>query len=471
MHRYPRVLALGILLVEIGIGSPRNRIQDSSSSRPDDDWLWALNRCSNRQEWGTFDIPEYLKAAKSCLDPQHFFSASECDGDAPGLMDGLRHRKSVLYQRVVAPLEKVLVSTGWMEELTETEPVNASIEKNRPTINGVHFSQSRATKIQGHSQLTAEFCFTKDQRDAKKWFKEMKELGTSLSQPRGSRAGIRIAILDTGCNIDSAFFGVPPIQCRLKGWKDFVSGATHWQDHHGHGTYLASLILQIASMADIYVARVASSSDDLAKASDKVAEAISWASKECNADIISMSFGFADDHPCITKAIHEALSHRNGSILFFAAASNYGANEKELFPARHESVISIRATNSKGQFLDLNNPPRSQHDGVVFGTLGLDVPSEPLVSGEIQYKTGTSVATAIAASIAGALLQFALGDSQREEFEQVQTSLRTRKGMQALFEHLAVASHYERYLYLAPWTLCKQTDSARWSTFVAAVLR
>ncbi|KAL7808609.1 subtilisin-like protein [Trichoderma gracile] len=470
MHLYPRILALGILLIEIGIGSPRDWTQGSSSSGSDDDWLWALNRCSDREEWGTFDMPMYLSAVKSCLNPQNFFLAPRCDGDAPGLMDDLRHRKHILYQRVVAPLETVLVSTGWMKELTETEPVNDEIEKSQPTINGRNLCQSRETKIQGSSLSTAEFCFTKDQRDAKKWFQKMKALSTSLSQTRGSPAGVRIAILDTGCNIDSVFFDMPSIRRRLRGWKDFVSGATDWQDQQGHGTYLASLILQIASVADIYVARVARSADDLAKASGKVAEAISWASKECDVDIISMSFGFADDHPCITRAIHEALSYRNGSILFFAAASNYGANENELFPARHESVFSIRATNSNGQFLDLN-PPRSQHDGVVFGTLGLDVPSEPLVSGEIQYKTGTSVATAIAASIAGALLEFALGDSQRQDFEDVYSRLRTRKGMQALFQHLAVASHHERYLYLAPWTLWRQTDSARWSTFVAAVLK
>ncbi|KAH0499592.1 hypothetical protein TgHK011_006773 [Trichoderma gracile] len=323
MHLYPRILALGILLIEIGIGSPRDWTQGSSSSGPDDDWLWALNRCSDREEWGTFDMPMYLSAVKSCLNPQNFFLAPRCDGDAPGLMDDLRHRKHVLYQRVVAPLETVLVSTGWMKELTETEPVNDAIEQSQPTINGLHLYQKHES---------------------------------------------------------------------IKGWKDFVSGATDWQDQQGHGTYLASLILQIASVADIYVARVARSSDDLAKASGKVAEAISWASKECDVDIISMSFGFADDHPCITRAIHEALSYRNGSILFFAAASNYGANENELFPARHESVFSIRATNSNGQFLDLN-PPRSQHDGVVFGTLGLDVPSEPLRL--LNNETSTSGAQAL----------------------------------------------------------------------------
>lgn len=43
-----------------------------------------------------------------------------------------------------------------------------------------------------------------------------------------------------------------------------------------------------------------------------------------------------------------------------------------MFPARHESMLSIHATDINGYFADFN-PPRTQNDGTVFGTLGIHV--------------------------------------------------------------------------------------------------
>jgi hypothetical protein len=84
---------------------------------------------------------------------------------------------------------------------------------------------------------------------------------------------------------------------------------------------------------------------------------------------------------------------REDSILFFAAAANDGANKEEMFPANHDSVISIRAANSEGAFADFN-PPRNPDEPVVYGTLGKDVPSAWLRGHSSEAcKTGTSVAT------------------------------------------------------------------------------
>lgn len=86
-----------------------------------------------------------------------------------------------------------------------------------------------------------------------------------------------------------------------------------------------------------------------------------------------MSFGFKEEQVCISRAIREVMYERDDSILLFAAASNYGANEQEMFPARYESVISVRGTTVNGDFEDFN-PPRKNKEKV-FGTLGLDVPA------------------------------------------------------------------------------------------------
>lgn len=182
-----------------------------------------------------------------------------------------------------------------------------------------------------------------------------------------------------------------------------------------------------------------------------------------------MSLGYAEEQQCISRAIHRAVYKRDDSILFFAAASNYGANDKEMFPARHDSVISIRGTNSNGDFEDFN-PPRNQNEETVFGTLGLDVPSAWLSDHDDEvYKSGTSIATAVAAGIAGILLGYAIDKSRESAFHDVNTKLRTRRGMQAMFRALASPTLKDHYLYLAPWKLMGKSDEVRWATFVAAL--
>lgn len=182
-----------------------------------------------------------------------------------------------------------------------------------------------------------------------------------------------------------------------------------------------------------------------------------------------MSFGFAEEQQCISGAIRRALYERNDAILFFAAASNFGANDREMFPARHDSVISIRGTNSNGQFEDFN-PPRTQNEETALGTLGLDVPSAGLSDHDDEvYKSGTSIATAIAAAIAGVLLEYVNGISRGGAIQEVNKKLRRRRGMQAMFKALALQRGDERYLYFAPWKLMGRSDEERCATFVAAL--
>ncbi|PYH91049.1 subtilisin-like protein [Aspergillus ellipticus CBS 707.79] len=176
---------------------------------------------------------------------------------------------------------------------------------------------------------------------------------------------VRIAILDTGYDEEVPFFFFPGIQSRLKGWKDWVDGSDKPRDCDGHGTHLVSLLMKCAPEADVYVARIAKDSKDISESSESIANAILWASREWEADIISMSFGFTDEQPCVGEAIDEVLYQRKHSILLFAAASNYGGNGREMFPARHDSVILIRATNAYGDFED-SNPPKSEDEAIVL---------------------------------------------------------------------------------------------------------
>lgn len=180
-------------------------------------------------------------------------------------------------------------------------------------------------------------------------------------------------------------------------------------------------------------------------------QAILWAATECEADIISMSLGFQEEVPAISEAIHEVVGRRNNRILFFAAASNSGGNRREMFPASHDAVISIRATNADGAFLD-SNPPADPYGPAVYGTLGKDVPSAWLsnVDGELS-KSGSSVATAVSAGIAAMMLEFANVGLSNPEFH-VPSEVRrlwTKRRMLAMFAKMSQDMGNRSY-YISP---------------------
>lgn len=187
-------------------------------------------------------------------------------------------------------------------------------------------------------------------------------------------------------------------------------------------------------------------------------KAIKWATdpQQGNADIVSMSFGFPEEtfvegRPVISNAIHKAMHERDGRILFFAATANDGANQTEMFPARHPNVISIRATDHKGAFQDFN--PAADYSGPhVFGTLGTDVPGAGLNThdGEV-CETGVSMATPIAAGISAMVLMYVrLGlESGQLSPELSMETLWTKSGMDSVLRKLSRQVR-EKHYYLYP---------------------
>jgi hypothetical protein len=181
-----------------------------------------------------------------------------------------------------------------------------------------------------------------------------------------------------------------------------------------------------------------------------------------------MSFGFSQEIPEISVAIRTVELERKDRILFFAAASNSGANQHEMFPATHDSVISIRETNSLGAFVD-TNPPADWDGPTVYGTLGKDVPAAWLHTHEGELsRSGTSVSTPIAAGIAAIILSYAnLGFCEREH--QLPSSVKrlwTRRGMLAMFNKISV-NMGNRCFFLSPWKFFSERDAqGRWAAMI-----
>jgi hypothetical protein len=96
-------------------------------------------------------------------------------------------------------------------------------------------------------------------------------------------------------------------------------------------------------------------------------------------------------------------------VLLFAAASNDGGNRGREFPAKHSNVFCIHTTDGYGNPSSFNpSPPDGTRN---FSLLGERVSSHwPRGIGghndDVKVMSGTSVATSIAAGLAGTLLAF-----------------------------------------------------------------
>jgi hypothetical protein len=169
---------------------------------------------------------------------------------------------------------------------------------------------------------------------------------------------------------------------------------------------------------------------------------------DCEANIISMSFGFPSNSEVISKAIDAVKDLRGGRVVFLASAG-HSPMEEETFPAWPPSVISIRATDPHGQFLSMNaSSSDGNHGPASLGTFGDCVPALPAFQA-IRHKyprvsqSGSSVATAVAAAISATLLAYAnilprLSPVYDAAAERLFYRLRESHGMEALFRSQAM---------------------------------
>lgn len=211
-------------------------------------------------------------------------------------------------------------------------------------------------------------------------------------------------------------------------------------------------------------------------------KAIKWARKDCKANIVSMSFGFdeeiyVDGKPVISNAISEALQKTDQRILFFAAAANDGGNGAEMFPAINAQVLSIRGTDDLG-WAQRFNPPPDYNAKTCFMTLGVDVPGASLSTsadeGADVCKSGTSVATPIAAGIAAMLLGYArIYEKELQEMLGPQDKAKLSRlwritGMSVLFEKMATEMT-NKWSYLSIRKFTGDSHYMRLATIAGAV--
>lgn len=273
----------------------------------------------------------------------------------------------------------------------------------------------------------------------------------------GTPKKIRIAILDTGIDLrDSMISGAKSRIIEKRSW---VGSPEDWADTYGHGTHVARLLVRMAPAANIYVTKISGGKTVDPEAMSQIAkvstlllknlsllmlnsQAIDHAVEKWDVDIISMSFGFENRNDAITDAIDRACK---ADKLIFTAASNEGGNKDRSRPGRDPQVICIHACDGKGNKGDMNPDPLKKRDN--FATLGVAVKSE--WKWKTVYKSGTSFATPVAASIAANVLEFA---NFRSNLDQRNKELLYRRdGMVAVFEKMS--KKRDKYDYVQPGRL------------------
>lgn len=287
IHRYSRIRALGIMLVEIAIGArlvaaPDRDAKGSEIRKNNDELNVALeySRQDLQRDDTCIDFDNYWKAVRYCLDPSAFNDSAtrfEPNDDDTAKAQKLSMRRKLLHKKVISPLHCLLNILGWESEVaagttTTSLKSSSSLSSRQPPQKDCHDQPSirdaKPTKFPR-------------KKEAEDWLKQTSRVRTQLqSHSPGVSVGYRrarIAVLDTGFDPDAAFFQGEGRYDRLEPsgthWKDWVEwGNETPKDSDGHGTHLVSLIMQIAPEADIFVARVFKDTQNLANTSVSVAE-------------------------------------------------------------------------------------------------------------------------------------------------------------------------------------------------------
>jgi len=204
---------------------------------------------------------------------------------------------------------------------------------------------------------------------------------------------ILIAVLDTGIDPQHE-----ELADKVVADVNFTDSPTA-DDRHGHGTHIAGIIAAstnngfgIAGVApNCRLLNVKVADDDGRCNSSTVAKGIVWA-VDNEAKVINMSLTFTKP----AQALEEATDYAwNKGAILVAAAGNYGGSTP-VYPAYYVNCLAVTATDSDDLLVQL-----AKHgDWVDVAAPGASIYST-LPDNDYGYKSGTSMATAYVAGVAG----------------------------------------------------------------------
>lgn len=364
--------------------------------------------------------------------------------------------------------QNAIASSSSSQSLVTIPTRSTVVPKESGTVENATQSPSQGTRSTGNL-----YALPPDANDADQWFYWLRFYShTLLSNGVPKSPGhklVRVAVLDSGfasasdnVNLPVSDQGLRRVKRGHVTYKDFTGGDSPYTDNTKalHGTWCASLLMQTAPNAELYVANVVRPGKTGQKA-EHVAAAIAWSIAN-EVDIISMSFGWECEQEEVDKQIDLA---RSKGILLFAAASNDGdlAPDTGVYPASKHAVYCVYSCSGLGAKSKFN--PRSSKLETSFMFPGENItilganhkPTKGVQKeGEecVERRSGTSYATPIAAGTAAMLLDLARQEvTKPRSLEEVERRLKKVEGMSAVLLAMSGEPRDGGFAHVRPWKL------------------
>lgn len=210
-------------------------------------------------------------------------------------------------------------------------------------------------------------------------------IGCAKQQTTSTREKVRVAVIDSGISmeaIDSTY---------VANGKNYVDETKGTNDTYGHGTAVASIIINQAESSDLLLIPLVNAMYEKGKIktidADTLAKMIIDAIDVYNCDIINISGGVLES----TKLLEEAVQYakRQKVTIVAAVGNDYEDNPGRLvYPAAYDSVISVGAIDVNGKRALFSQDWADEY------VVGVDVPIL-LMSGKEDRGSATSYAAAV----------------------------------------------------------------------------
>lgn len=244
----------------------------------------------------------------------------------------------------------------------------------------------------------------------------------ALGQGKRTGKGVKVAVLDSGIDLDHPEFKswLTPARC-----KSFVTGESQVSDGVGHGTHVAGTVagragfggaagrrFGVAPQCDLHVGRVL---NDQGEGWDhEIVAGIQWAhSQGCR--IVNLSLGSERAmnamHSKTYQTIAGRLLNKAKGTLLVAAAGNESYRQVGVIapvgdPAACPSVMAVAALDSRRQIAWFSCGGVDKVGAVDVAAPGVDVYSTvPMSQGGYSLMSGTSMAAPHATGVAACLLE------------------------------------------------------------------
>lgn len=192
-----------------------------------------------------------------------------------------------------------------------------------------------------------------------------------------------VAVVDTGIDLSHSYF-----ENRIVSGYDFYDGDSNPQDERGHGTHVASTVLDVAGFnPHIKVMPVKIFGKDCYTSSSLIAAGIEYAADN-GADVINLSVGGKHSSWIEQKAIDYA-NEKNIAVVAAAGNDSLDLVNNDYSPAGLNGVITVTALNENRELAKFSN----YGNGVVeFAAPGVNIQGAKL-GGGYCYMDGTSMAS------------------------------------------------------------------------------